>query len=137
LRNFWRKENECSLASLPGRVAHEIGRAGDRIKGLSLRADTALATRIARERSTLAAHDRVLLSLSYKNVLKRGYAVIRDEKDAIVSSATAILEGQPLSIEFADGRMTATAGEGGSTATRPRKSEKPAPAKKPEQGSLF
>ncbi len=128
---------DAALASLPGRLAHEIGRSGDRLKGLALRADTALGTRLSRERSALAAHERMLLSLSYKNVLKRGYAVIRDETDAVLSSAGAVSEGQALSIEFADGRVSATAGDGGHVTSRLRKSEKPAPAKKPEQGSLF
>jgi len=122
---------------LPGRLAHEIGRSGDRFKGLALRADTALATRVSRERSALAAHERMLLSLSYKNVLKRGYAVIRDEGDAVLSSVQAVGEGQALSFEFADGRVSATAGDGAHATIRPKKIEKPAPVKKPEQGSRF
>ena len=43
---------------------------------------------------------QMLNSLSYKNVLTRGYAIVRDEKNQIVSRADG---AQPASIEFADG----------------------------------
>lgn len=43
--------------------------------------------------------DQMLNSLSYKNVLQRGYAIVRDKNDKIISSQSA----KPASIEFADG----------------------------------
>jgi len=43
---------------------------------------------------------QMLNSLSYKNVLARGYAIVRDDKKQIVSRADG---AQPASIEFADG----------------------------------
>ena len=43
---------------------------------------------------------QMLNSLSYKNVLTRGYAIVRDEKTQIISRADG---AQPASIEFADG----------------------------------
>ena len=43
---------------------------------------------------------QMLNSLSYKNVLMRGYAIVRDEKNQIISRADG---AQPASIEFADG----------------------------------
>lgn len=43
---------------------------------------------------------QMLNSLSYKNVLTRGYAIVRDEKNQIISRADG---AQPASIEFADG----------------------------------
>ena len=43
--------------------------------------------------------DQMLNSLSYKNVLQRGYAIVRDKNGIIISTNTAI----PASIEFADG----------------------------------
>ena len=57
------------------------------------------------------AQDRMLQSLSYKNVLARGYAVIRDENDRPVSRAEGISQGQAIAIEFADGRVAAVAGD--------------------------
>lgn len=43
---------------------------------------------------------QMLNSLSYKSVLSRGYAIVRDANDKIISRADA---GKPASIEFADG----------------------------------
>ena len=43
---------------------------------------------------------QMLNSLSYKSVLSRGYAIVRDENDKIIGRADA---GVPASIEFADG----------------------------------
>ena len=42
---------------------------------------------------------QMLNSLSYKNVLQRGYAIVRDENNNIISTASAA----PASIEFSDG----------------------------------
>lgn len=42
---------------------------------------------------------QMLNSMSYKNVLQRGYAIVRDENNNIISTNTA----RPASIEFADG----------------------------------
>lgn len=44
---------------------------------------------------------RMLESLSYGQVLKRGYAVVRDESGSVISHAEAVKEGQTLEIEFA------------------------------------
>ena len=43
---------------------------------------------------------QMLNSLSYKSVLSRGYAIVRDEKNQIISRADG---ARPASIEFADG----------------------------------
>ncbi len=43
---------------------------------------------------------QMLQSLSYKSVLSRGYAIVRDKDNNIVSGSS---QGQPASIEFADG----------------------------------
>ena len=42
---------------------------------------------------------QMLSTLSYKNVLRRGFAIVRDKNDMIVSTISA----KPVSIEFADG----------------------------------
>lgn len=43
---------------------------------------------------------QMLNSLSYKNVLARGYAIVRDKNDKIITNTRG---GTPESIEFADG----------------------------------
>ena len=43
---------------------------------------------------------QMLQSLSYKSVLSRGYAIVRDADNKIISRTDA---GKPVAIEFADG----------------------------------
>lgn len=59
-----------------------------------------LQTKIAYLMQSVNHLGQMLNSLSYKNVLARGYAIVRDEKNQIISRADG---AQPASIEFADG----------------------------------
>ncbi|KQW32004.1 exodeoxyribonuclease VII large subunit [Rhizobium sp. Root274] len=137
---------DATLNAMPSRLKAMTERARDRIEGFGRRADTAVVGDLRRARQALIAQDRVLQSLSYKNVLQRGYAVIRDADDRPVSRAAALAHGQAIAIELADGRVAAVAGEGvapreplvaqpsrsAPAQKQPRKSEPPA-----GQGSLF
>ena len=62
---------------------------------------TILTNRLQALNQSLIHADQMLNSLSYKNVLQRGYAIVRDESGTIVSTASAT----PASIEFADGTI--------------------------------
>ncbi|MFD1744653.1 exodeoxyribonuclease VII large subunit [Rhizobium helianthi] len=137
---------EARLSSLPQRLKGQIEREQLKLAALMRHADTAVVNAMGRRNSALRAHDRILQSLSYKNVLKRGYAVIRDEDNRPLTRADDVSSGQVLSIEFADGRVSATAGEGAPPPTAPssqavaprkRSAAKPSGDPPPEQGSLF
>ncbi len=54
-------------------------------------------------RQSLSHLGQMLQSLSYKNVLARGYAIVRDADNQIISRADG---AQPATIEFADGVVT-------------------------------
>ena len=77
------------------------------------------------------AFEPLLKSYSYKNVLDRGYAVVRDAVGTPLTSVGMISPGQPLELELKDGRTGALAA--GKPAPRAK------PAKKPpdDQGSLL
>ena len=60
---------------------------------------TILTTRLSVLNQAINHMGQMLNSLSYKNVLQRGYAIVRDENNKIVSSSSSV----PASIEFADG----------------------------------
>src|SRR5262249_35250837 len=95
---------------------------------------------LIRHKQTWAAQARMLDSLSYKSVLKRGYAVIRGEGDRVLSSAAMVSPGDHLSIEFQDGSVEAIAGaSGGDPSPSPaKKRAAPKPASGGAgQGSLF
>ena len=62
---------------------------------------------------------KLMTSLSYKSVLQRGFALVRDAKGAAVYSASAVKPAQQLAVEFADGSVGVREDSG------------------PKQGSLF
>ena len=94
----------------------------------------------------MSAHSNQLLAaLSYRSVLARGFALVRDEQGLPVHAAAAIGPGARLDLEFADGRVGATADADRPVATRPVKPVASEPkiaapkrvAKPAGQGSLF
>ena len=105
--------------------------------GLSRRQDTA-ATRLQQVA-------RVLESCSYRNVLARGFTVVRDQAGLALTRAAAISSGQTVEVEFYDSRRGAVInGEG--AAPKPQKKVKkpqkktkkpPFPSGDDGQGSLL
>jgi exodeoxyribonuclease VII large subunit len=82
--------------------------------------------------------ERLLAAFSYREVLKRGFALVRDESGHPLRAAIGVAGGMRLEIEFADGRVRAVA-DGAAVATQ-------VPRPKPRsrggqggsgQGSLF
>lgn len=59
-----------------------------------------LQNRMTTLKQALAHMEQMLNSLSYKSVLSRGYAIVRDKKNNIISSVDG---NSPVTIEFADG----------------------------------
>ncbi|MGF1625781.1 MAG: exodeoxyribonuclease VII large subunit [Alphaproteobacteria bacterium] len=81
-----------------------------------------------------------LESLSYRGVLHRGYAVVRDADGAPVTSAAATATGQALWIEFREGREAAVPVlvAGALAARRAQPARRTAPTgSKPRQKDLF
>lgn len=104
---------DVAMRGVPARLTAQSRSFRDRLSNLGRHSDTAILHRLSMAKGAIAAQDRMLQSLSYKNVLKRGYAVVRDEEDRPLSSAALISAGQAISLEFADGRVAATAGGDG------------------------
>jgi exodeoxyribonuclease VII large subunit len=122
-----------------------IARDRERAQRLADRARRALATSMQRLAARVAHSGQLLGALSYRSVLTRGFALVRDEAGHAVRAAAAIGPGARLDLEFADGRVAATADAGRPAATSARKSvaSEPKPAapkravKPVGQGSLF
>ncbi|WP_262027956.1 exodeoxyribonuclease VII large subunit [Microvirga sp. Mcv34] len=93
----------------------------------------ALQGQIARKADRLEAVSKLFDSLNYKSVLKRGFALVRDADGQPLNSAEAVLDGQALVLEFADGRADATGGRIGSRT----RAAKPKLVVAEEQGALF
>ncbi|MCP8896636.1 exodeoxyribonuclease VII large subunit [Shinella daejeonensis] len=127
---------DVSLRAAPARFSGAAERRRERLDMLVRRGESALSGDFARRRALVLAQGRMLESLSWRNVLKRGYAVVRDETGAPVSGAAGLGPGRAVAIEFSDGLVEAVTGSGGGTPRR--KAEKPETGKPaPRQGSLF
>ncbi|WP_244570963.1 exodeoxyribonuclease VII large subunit [Stappia sp. TSB10GB4] len=135
----------------PHTLARTVLIARERLGGLEARAFRAHRQQISRDRARLDAAAKLLESLSYKNVLARGYALVRDADGQPLRSARGVRPGAALTIEFGDdSRLAATAaggdpaGGGESEAARPApratprpKTRSPGKGRESGQGSLF
>ncbi|MFQ5562878.1 MAG: exodeoxyribonuclease VII large subunit [Parvularculaceae bacterium] len=111
----------------------------------SLAARFAASARRAVETSSsrLASSAKLLASLSYENVLARGFALVRDEAGALIRRSDAAEEGAKGEIQFADaaraivfGAATAGVSKAGKAAAKPARTAKK-PGSRPQQKSLF
>jgi exodeoxyribonuclease VII large subunit len=115
-----------------------ITRHRDRLTACSNAARRAMLTLLDRHAARLERADRLLLAFSYREVLKRGFALVRDGDGHPLHAAASVTRGMRLALEFADGRVNAVAE--GDAEPRPV----PPPRRKPRsrdgdggQGSLF
>jgi exodeoxyribonuclease VII large subunit len=98
-----------------------IARDRERAQRLAERARRALLTTLQRHDARVTHSGQLLAALSYRSVLTRGFALVRDDEGHSVHAAEAIGPGAHLSIEFADGRVGATADADRAPAARPAK----------------
>lgn len=135
------ERSASGLSATPQRLTMMVARDREKVAVLSRRAAMAIDAGLKTHRAAIAGQQRVLNSLSYRNVLARGFAVIRDQDNRPISRAAGVMSAAPVEIEFADGRVKAMTGEGGvppetPSAPKPKKKTKPA-GNPPSQGSLF
>ncbi len=90
-----------------------------RVERLGGDATRCMRSTIDERRRRLAHLGQVLEALSYRNVLARGFALVRDAHGAPLRSAAGVAAGTRLDIEFADGHLGATADGTPSSTTRP------------------
>jgi exodeoxyribonuclease VII large subunit len=122
-----------------------IARERERVARLAERARRALATATQRLQARVAHSGQLLGALSYRSVLTRGFALVRDEHGHPLHAAASVGPGARLDVEFSDGRVGATADADRPAATRPArpvasepKTAAPKRVVKPVgQGSLF
>ncbi|HEY8565536.1 MAG TPA: exodeoxyribonuclease VII large subunit [Beijerinckiaceae bacterium] len=97
----------------------------------------AQARRQERRRESLGRLAQLLDAFSYKSVLERGFALVRDAEGQPIRQAAAVAAGQALALQFADGAVRATA-EGGPRQPRKAKAADASPQPTPpSQGTLF
>jgi len=122
-----------------------IARDRERAQRLAERARRALTMALQRLEARVTHSGQLLAALSYRSVLTRGFALVRDEHGLAVHAAAGIGPGARIDLEFADGRVGATADADRPVVTSPAKPVASEPktatpkrvAKPVGQGSLF
>jgi exodeoxyribonuclease VII large subunit len=123
--------------------AHRVrlARHRDRVVAFGERSQRAMLSLLSQRGARLERAERLLAAFSYREVLKRGFALVRDGEGHPLHSASAVTSGALLEIEFADGRVNAVAdGEAkpAASAPAPRAKLRPRGGSGGEgQGSLF
>jgi exodeoxyribonuclease VII large subunit len=122
----------------PQLLRTRIVRCNEVLAALGQRSERAMRVSLARRRDRLVSCGQLLTAYSYKDVLKRGFALVRDAAGTPLHAAAEVAPGMRLDIEFADGRVAATAeGASASPSTVPAKPRSKPGGGNPGQGSLF
>ena len=121
-----------------------IARQFERTERLAERAERAMLTMLDRLEARMLHSGQLLTALSYRSVLARGFALVRDAAGHPLHAAADVGAGARLELEFSDGRVSATAGieqpvlAPQQAPAAPRKPRTPRRAvKSVDQGSLF
>jgi exodeoxyribonuclease VII large subunit len=93
----------------PQTVGDRLARRAERVAVLGARLRQGVLNALGRQRRHLDACGKLLASLSYQGVLRRGFALVRDSQGRSVRSARQVAPGERLDIELADGHVAAQA----------------------------
>jgi exodeoxyribonuclease VII large subunit len=101
------------------RDAHRVAilRTRERLDALAMRSERAIDVILDRRAARFERAGQLLAAFSYRGVLARGFALVRDAAGRPLRAAVAVSAGSRLDIEFADGRVGAVA-EGAQVAPR-------------------
>jgi exodeoxyribonuclease VII large subunit len=113
----------------PQTVGDRLARRTERVAVLGARLRQGVLNRLGQQRRHLDACGKLLASLSYQGVLRRGFALVRDSEGRSVRSTRQVAPGARLDIELADGHVAAQTDAAGDARGQPR-----APARRGEPG---
>ncbi len=91
------------------RLAARLGQARRTTDVLSERLGRAARAAVSERAGRVETAARLLEGYSYRGVLARGYAVVRDQRERPLTSVAEVKSGAALSLEFHDGRAAARA----------------------------
>ena len=95
-------------------VAARVSRCRERVVALDVRSRNAILNGVSRQRRHLTSSSKLLMTLSYHGVLKRGFALVKNMHGHSVRSVSGVTAGEQLSIELSDGHISAVAEGAGS-----------------------
>lgn len=128
-----RRYTRVTARLVPRVLSGQIAQGQQRTATSGERLTLAIRALLAQQTTRIQSSGKLITALSYRGVLARGFALVRDANGHPVHNAAAIAPGAALAIEFADGRAAVTA-DGGVGETPRAASKRP---KRAEQGSLF
>ncbi len=99
----------ASARLAPGSLAQKTRQARDRLTRTSEHGSRALRHGVDSRRRALNARAQLLSSLGHRSVLARGFVLVRDGEGHMLRLARHVSAGDPLDLEFSDGRVAATA----------------------------
>jgi len=104
-----------------GDARQKIERTADRVEQLGDRLQRCAAEFLENRRRRVEQADKLLESYSFRSVLARGFALVRDQDGHPVLAAADLRAGDTLAIDFTDGRIGArvTDGLGGAPRAAP------------------
>lgn len=111
--------DQAAAGLRPANARRDIARDRKQIGDLAGRMQAAVKNILNRETEGLARYDRLLESYSYRNVLKRGFAVVRGVDEGLIGRASDLIAGQGYILEMQDGRADVTAGASSSSSGTP------------------
>jgi exodeoxyribonuclease VII large subunit len=104
---------ERSGARLRPHVLTSAARSGrDRLSRLDRARERAVRALLLRSQARLGGHAKLLETLSYQNVLARGFALVRSADGTMLRRAAQVQPCVALDIEFADAHIAAHADAG-------------------------
>ena len=115
----------------------QIGRARERVLVFHQRATLAVEALIEHRFARVERAERLLAAVSYRGVLARGFALVRDAAGKPLRTAAAVHPGHRLDIEFSDGRVRAAVEHSSLTAPATSVPPKRRRGGGEGQGSLF
>ncbi|MEJ2624710.1 MAG: exodeoxyribonuclease VII large subunit [Pseudolabrys sp.] len=108
-----------------------LARYRDRVTVFGDRGRRAIVGLLQQHGARVERAERLLAAFSYREVLKRGFALVRDGEGRPLRAAAGVSSGMRLDIEFADGRVVAVA-DGEAAPAKPAPAARPKP--KPRGG---
>ncbi len=118
-----------------GLVSETVRRGQDRLGDLEKRLQTAMTQRQKERRDRLENVWKLVRSLSYEDVLARGFAVVRTADGSVVRAGDSLASGDKVEIEFGRDDKVSAVVDG--TAAPPKKKKPVRKSKLADQGNLF
>ncbi|WP_208976177.1 exodeoxyribonuclease VII large subunit [Polycladidibacter stylochi] len=95
----------------PFALKQKITHSREHVGSLSQRLSQVARNDIAQRKTGLSSMSQLLQSLSYRSVLERGYAILRDADGQAIRTTKAIANGSIVEAELSDGKRTLLAAD--------------------------